>query len=365
MLAHKEINRLCRWQKELYKALEIEKRPVEPPVLNEEMMGEIERNYTDRLRASLDTEEHGKGASYAAVDALEEGGRRVLPRRPARAAADGEENLRPHQGEDFPRRHPQQPPPARRSPLLRDSPHRLRSRLAPARPRLGAVHARRDAGHRHHDARHERGRAVHGRPRVGRDQAPLPAALQLPALLGRRGRALRLDQPPRDRPRRSGAPRARTRAARRGRLPLLAPHRLGHHGVERLLLDGFGVRRQPLDDGRGRADQGVGRGRGDGPRHGGQQVRHPLRHRGRRRPLRRHGLQGRRHARRHHRLADGHQDRRHQRADHGRGVAAGEEGAPAHPRRHGGGARASRAPTSARTRRASSPSRSTPTASAT
>ena len=28
MLAHKEINRLCRWQKELYKALEIQKREV-------------------------------------------------------------------------------------------------------------------------------------------------------------------------------------------------------------------------------------------------------------------------------------------------------------------------------------------------
>ncbi|HEX8491443.1 MAG TPA: polyribonucleotide nucleotidyltransferase [Pyrinomonadaceae bacterium] len=70
MLAHKEINRLCRWQKELYKALEIEKRAVEPPVLNEEMLGEIERNYTDRLRASLDTSTQNKQASYAAVDAL-------------------------------------------------------------------------------------------------------------------------------------------------------------------------------------------------------------------------------------------------------------------------------------------------------
>jgi polyribonucleotide nucleotidyltransferase len=70
MLAHKEINRLCRWQKELYKALDIQKRPVEPPVLNEEMMGEIERNYADRLRESLNTEAQGKIASYAAVDAL-------------------------------------------------------------------------------------------------------------------------------------------------------------------------------------------------------------------------------------------------------------------------------------------------------
>src|SRR3954453_179616 len=70
MLAHKEINRLCRWQKELYKALDIQKRPVEAPVLNEEMLGEVERNYADRLRVALNTEAQGKIASYAAVDAL-------------------------------------------------------------------------------------------------------------------------------------------------------------------------------------------------------------------------------------------------------------------------------------------------------
>ena len=70
MLAHKEINRLCRWQKELYKALDVQKREVAPPVLNEEMLGEIQRNYGDRLRASLDTTAQEKRASYAAVDAL-------------------------------------------------------------------------------------------------------------------------------------------------------------------------------------------------------------------------------------------------------------------------------------------------------
>ncbi|MGB9177847.1 MAG: polyribonucleotide nucleotidyltransferase [Pyrinomonadaceae bacterium] len=70
MLAHKEINRLCRWQKELYKALEIEKREVTPPVLNEEMLGEIERNYSERLREALDTTKQEKRASYASVDAL-------------------------------------------------------------------------------------------------------------------------------------------------------------------------------------------------------------------------------------------------------------------------------------------------------
>jgi polyribonucleotide nucleotidyltransferase len=72
MLAHKEINRLCRWQKELYKALGIEKRAVEPEPLNEEMLGEIQRNYGERLRAALDTTQQNKRASYAAVDALKE-----------------------------------------------------------------------------------------------------------------------------------------------------------------------------------------------------------------------------------------------------------------------------------------------------
>jgi polyribonucleotide nucleotidyltransferase len=70
MLAHKEINRLCRWQKELYKALGIQKREVVPITLNEEMLGEIQRNYADRLRAALDTTNQEKRDSYAAVDAL-------------------------------------------------------------------------------------------------------------------------------------------------------------------------------------------------------------------------------------------------------------------------------------------------------
>jgi polyribonucleotide nucleotidyltransferase len=70
MLAHKEINRLCRWQNELYKALEIQKREVVPPELNEEMLGEIQGNYSERLRAALDTTNQEKRSSYSAVDAL-------------------------------------------------------------------------------------------------------------------------------------------------------------------------------------------------------------------------------------------------------------------------------------------------------
>ena len=70
MLAHKEINRLCRWQNELYKALEIQKREVVAPTLNEEMLEEIKRNYSARLRDALDTTNKEKRSSYAAVDEL-------------------------------------------------------------------------------------------------------------------------------------------------------------------------------------------------------------------------------------------------------------------------------------------------------
>jgi polyribonucleotide nucleotidyltransferase len=70
MVAHKEINRLCRWQKELYKALDIKKREATPIQLNEEMLGEIQRNYADRLREALDTTNKDKRDSYGEIEAL-------------------------------------------------------------------------------------------------------------------------------------------------------------------------------------------------------------------------------------------------------------------------------------------------------
>jgi polyribonucleotide nucleotidyltransferase len=70
MLAHKEIKRLCLWQKELYKALEITKREFVPPVTDEALIAEIEGNFGQRLREALDTTGKDKLTSYAAVDAL-------------------------------------------------------------------------------------------------------------------------------------------------------------------------------------------------------------------------------------------------------------------------------------------------------
>ena len=70
MLAHKEIKRLCLWQKELGKALEITKREFVPAPLDEAVVSEVESNYGERLRDALDTTGKDKITSYAAIDAL-------------------------------------------------------------------------------------------------------------------------------------------------------------------------------------------------------------------------------------------------------------------------------------------------------
>jgi len=70
MLAHKEIKRLCLWQRELFKALDIKKRVFEASPLDEDLTAEIEKNFTDKLREALNTTGKDKITSYAAIDAL-------------------------------------------------------------------------------------------------------------------------------------------------------------------------------------------------------------------------------------------------------------------------------------------------------
>ncbi|HSU26542.1 MAG TPA: polyribonucleotide nucleotidyltransferase, partial [Pyrinomonadaceae bacterium] len=70
MLAHKEIKRLCLWQKELAKALEIKKREYTAPQVDETVLADVEKNFGERLRAALDTTAQDKLSSYAAVDSL-------------------------------------------------------------------------------------------------------------------------------------------------------------------------------------------------------------------------------------------------------------------------------------------------------
>ncbi|MCY7346090.1 MAG: polyribonucleotide nucleotidyltransferase [Pyrinomonadaceae bacterium] len=70
LLAHKEIKRLCLWQKELYKALNIEKREFTVATLDESHIKEVEEKYSERLREALDSTGKDKITSYAAIDAL-------------------------------------------------------------------------------------------------------------------------------------------------------------------------------------------------------------------------------------------------------------------------------------------------------
>jgi polyribonucleotide nucleotidyltransferase len=70
MLAHKEIKRLCLWQKELYKALEITKREIATPATHDELYAEIETTFGEKVRAALDSTGVDKITAYAAIDAL-------------------------------------------------------------------------------------------------------------------------------------------------------------------------------------------------------------------------------------------------------------------------------------------------------
>ncbi len=70
MLAHREVKRLCLWQKELGKALNIEKRVFEAAQLDENIVAEVEKNFTDKLRTALNSTGRDKIEVYASQDAL-------------------------------------------------------------------------------------------------------------------------------------------------------------------------------------------------------------------------------------------------------------------------------------------------------
>ena len=199
---------------------------------------------------------------------------------------------------------------------------RLPGRPPAAGARLGAVHARRDTGAGRRDARHRPGRADHRRAR-GRVPRKLHAALQFPALLDRRGRPHGFARTARDRPRQARLARGAAAAAAEGELPLHDPRRLRDHRIERLVVDGVGVRRLARADGCRRAAAAPGRRDRDGADQGAGRLCRAVRHSRRRGSSRRHGLQGRRHRARHHRAADGHQDHLDHRGDHARRARSG------------------------------------------
>ena len=142
---------------------------------------------------------------------------------------------------------------AHRRPRPQDrAPDRRGSRRAAAHPRLGAVHPRRDPGAGGRHARHRRGRAVDRRA-AGHLQGNVPAALQLPALLGRRDRPHGRARPARDRPRQARLARDPSDAAGADEFPYTIRVVSEITEFERLVLDGDGVRHLAGADGCRRA----------------------------------------------------------------------------------------------------------------
>ena len=224
-------------------------------------------------------------------------------------------------------------------------------RRAAACARFRAVHARRDAGAGGCHARHGARRADHRCP-AGRVHRALHAPLQHAALRHRRDRPRRQSQATRDRSWPPGQACAAGGLAHRGRIRLFDARRVRDHRIERLELDGFGVRRLSGADGCRRADEGARRGH----RHGADQGRQPLRgavgHSGRRGSSGRHGFQGRRHRAGRHRAADGHQDPGHHQGDHAGRAEPGAGRPPAYPVADEAGAAKARARRFPLTRRA-------------
>ncbi|MFT3745846.1 MAG: polyribonucleotide nucleotidyltransferase [Pyrinomonadaceae bacterium] len=70
MLAHREIKRLCLWQKELGKALDIKKREFSVPELDAGIVADVEKTWSDKLRTALDSTGREKIEVYAGLDAL-------------------------------------------------------------------------------------------------------------------------------------------------------------------------------------------------------------------------------------------------------------------------------------------------------
>ena len=109
-------------------------------------------------------------------------------------------------------------------------------------PWLGAVHARGNPGPGHYHPGYRR-RRTDDRRAARHLPVELPFALQLPALFGRRSGPRGLSGPARDWPRQACLARAAGGSASGNRLPLHGPRGVGDHGIQRLVVHGFGLRR--------------------------------------------------------------------------------------------------------------------------
>ena len=136
----------------------------------------------------------------------------------------------------------------------RSAPIYDRGRRRSAHARLRALHAWPDAGAQRRRPRHAEGGDAPRHARA-RDPEVLLAPLQLPALLGGRGGLHARPQAPRHRPRRARRAGAGAGGPDDRGLPVHDSRRVGHPRVQRLVVDGLGLRLVAVADGRRRADQ--------------------------------------------------------------------------------------------------------------
>ena len=129
--------------------------------------------------------------------------------------------------------------------------------LVAAGARLGGLPAGRDPGPGDDRAGHRRRRAA-SRRHHGRVQQEVHARLQHAVVRRRRGAADSRPGPARDRARRPGRAVGRADPAGPVAFSVHDPRGLRHPRVQRLELDGFGLRRDAEPDGRRRADQRSG-----------------------------------------------------------------------------------------------------------
>ena len=259
-IAHGEIRKLCELQRELAEKAGKEKMVVEAPQLDEGLLDQIKASHGAALDEATQVEdklarqdahravEEQVLEEYGAEDAdAHQRGERGAPRR-------GPDGVRQAGEGDHPRAHRGAQEAPRRSRRGRDPRHRHRGRSGAAHARLGPVHPRPDAGAERgrpgHDARGDAPR--HARPADGQ---VLLAPLQLPAVLGRGGRLHARAQAPRHRSRRAGRAGAGADDPRHREVPVHDPRGVRHPGVQRVVVDGVGVRLLAVADGRRRADR--------------------------------------------------------------------------------------------------------------
>ena len=189
-IAHSEIRKLVAVQRELAEKAGKAKQEIEVPQVDEDLARQIAESHGAALDAATQVED--KLERQAATKEVED---QVLVQYSGDPAAgdvrrvppEGAAGVRRAREEAHPRAHrgPQEAP--GRPPAGRDPADRHPDQAAAAHARLGALHPRPDAGPlRGRPRHHARGDAA-GQPRARDVQALLPP-LQLPAVLGRRGR---------------------------------------------------------------------------------------------------------------------------------------------------------------------------------